>query len=240
MYAFITNYVLQAIAVTVIGYLLGSISFSIIFTKHYAHKDIRAFGSGNAGATNVLRSVGKKAAALTFVFDFLKAVVSMFLGAVVFRFFSPASVDAVVVEIMTKYGVYIGGMSCIFGHIYPLYFGFKGGKGVITTAALMLLMDWRVFLIEMVVFFVSFAIKRIVSLSSILAAAVYPFATLAITVLLDYPYYLARTSMEYAASYVAVTTVVSTVIGILVLVKHRENIKRLRLGEEKPIQFHKS
>ncbi len=224
--------IITAVLTALAGYLLGSISSSIIITKLFIKKDIRSFGSGNAGATNVLRSVGKTAAALTFVFDFLKCVAAVLAG----RFIYMAAASMGYTGLFEQYGVYIAGVCCFIGHIYPLYFHFRGGKGVVTAAAMIALTDWRVFLVLVLVFFVSFFIWRYVSLSSVLAAVTYPIGTFLVTFLLDYsgsPLGGGDKPLEL----VLVATAVALLMCSIVVWKHRENIKRLREGTEKKIFF---
>ena len=105
-----------------VGYLLGSISFAILLTKAFAHEDVRAHGSGNAGATNVLRVAGKKASALTFLLDFCKCVASVLVGYFLVKH---ACVANGVDPEMARLGMYAAGFCCMIGHMYPLYFGFR-------------------------------------------------------------------------------------------------------------------
>ena len=132
--ALLRDYGLQILATVVIGYLVGSVSFSIIFTRLFDKKDIRTMGSGNAGFTNVLRSVGKLPSILTFIFDFAKGLLAVYLGMLIFQ----ASGAPFIVK---QCGIYLAGVACILGHVFPLYFHFKGGKGVLTSAALILIID---------------------------------------------------------------------------------------------------
>ena len=214
-----------------VGYLLGSISFAVILTRMFIKDDVRNYGSGNAGATNVLRAAGKKASALTFLLDFLKCAASVVIGYyVIMHFIGMYGMN----PSYARLGVYAAGFMCIIGHMYPVYFGFRGGKGVVTASAMMFMLDWRVFAICAVVFFSTFFWKKIVSLSSVSAAAAYPFATFAITYFVDF------CSGGYAISYVAMATAVAALCGAVVVIKHRENIKRLMKGEEKPISFKKN
>lgn len=214
-----------------VGYLLGSISFAVILTRAFIKDDVRNFGSGNAGATNVLRAAGKKASALTFLCDFLKCAASVWLGyLIVMHFIELYGMN----PSYSRLGVYAAGFMCIIGHMYPLYFGFRGGKGVVTASAMMFMLDWRVFVICAIVFFSTFFRKKIVSLSSVSAATVYPFATFVITYFVDF------LSGGYAISYVVMATAVSALCGAVVVIKHRANIKRLLRGEEKPISFKKN
>lgn len=196
------------------AYLLGSISFSIVFTKLFQHTDVRKYGSGNAGATNVLRTAGKLPALLTLIFDFLKCVLSILIGIYIFSLYPVPFItpDNTIIR-------FIAGLSCILGHIYPLYFGFKGGKGVISSAALVLLIDWRLFVIGISVFIIMLAVTRIVSLSSITAVVSVPVAT-AVLQLIEHN------------SLIIANTFFAVLFAILVIYKHRSNIKRLLNGTE--------
>ena len=120
--------ILPLLLSALVGYLLGSISFAILLTKAFAHEDVRAHGSGNAGATNVLRVAGKKASALTFLLDFCKCVASVLVGYFLVKH---ACVANGVDPEMARLGMYAAGFCCMIGHMYPLYFGFRGGKGIL-------------------------------------------------------------------------------------------------------------
>ena len=158
----------------VVGYLLGSVNWSIILTWFFKNKeDIRKYGSGNAGMTNVLRTVGKVPAALTFVGDFLKCVAAVLLAVLIAFLFSAFSGTAYPPEFPSVMK-YAAGMACVIGHIFPVFYGFRGGKGVVTAAAMIAFTDWRVFLLVLLTFAVMFAWKRIVSLASVTCAATYP------------------------------------------------------------------
>jgi glycerol-3-phosphate acyltransferase PlsY len=231
----IVHFILPGLAVAAIAYLLGSISFSIIFTKVFKnHEDIRTYGSGNAGATNVLRSVGKGAAALTFVFDFLKCALSVIIGKMIFGYF--AGMFGAPLIIM-QYGAYIAGCACLLGHVFPVYFGFRGGKGVVTSAAMMALIDWRVFVLVLLTFIIAFACKKIVSLGSLLGALVYPIATFLITFFFDYKMQFFSMVEGATLTYVITSTVLSLLISATVAFLHRGNIKRLLAGEEKKLSL---
>ena len=222
--------ILPLLLVAAAGYLLGSISFAIILTRVFAHEDVRSHGSGNAGETNVLRVAGKKASALTFLCDFLKCALSVAIGYYALHFICLANgIDPV----LARLGMYAAGFCCIIGHMYPLYFGFRGGKGVVTAAAMILLLDWRVFLICFAFFALVFAWKKTVSLASICGCLLYPIVTFFITFFIDYKI------GGLPGFYVAMATAVAALIGATVIVKHRANIKRILAGEEKPISFKK-
>ena len=214
----------------VVAYLLGSINTAVIVTKIVTKgkQDIRQMGSGNAGFTNVLRSVGKVPAIFTIVCDALKCVIAVIIGWFIFSF---VSADSVAVSSDLSYiGKYIAGIFCIFGHSYPVYFNFKGGKGVVTAAGLMLSEDWRVFLLILTTFLLVFIFTKIISISSITCAVLYAVYTFIITFFVDY-----RGGAGYSLSYVIISTAAALIIGVFVIVKHKENIGRLLRGEEKKI-----
>lgn len=215
--------------VAVIAYLLGSINTAVMVTSIVTKgkKDIRDMGSGNAGFTNVLRSVGKAPAIVTIVCDALKCVVAVLIGGLIFSF---ATADNQIMSSeFVSLGKYIAGIFCILGHSYPVYFHFKGGKGVVTAAALIATEDWRVFIGVFGAFLIVFLITKIISASSITAAVVYgPFTFLA-TFFIDYM------NNGFSPMYVAFSTTAAVIIGVFVIVKHKENIGRLMRGEEKKI-----
>ena len=129
------------------------------------------------------------------------------------------------------------GLGRLLVHVFPIYFGFRGGKGVVTSAAMMALIDWRVFLIVLLVFVITFAAKKIVSLGSVLGAAVYPVATFLVTFFFDYRMQFLSMVSDATLSYVIASTVFALLIGLTVIILHRANIKRLLAGEEKRISF---
>ena len=219
--------------VAAVAYLLGSVNPAVIVTRiaTKGKKDIRDMGSGNAGFTNVLRSVGKIPAIITIVCDALKCVIAVLLGGLLFTLMvnhhygdQQAALSAQVVNL----GKYIAGIFCIIGHSYPLYFHFKGGKGVVSSAALMLTEDWRVFLMILGTFLIVFLISKIISLGSITGAVLYGPYTFLATFVFDY-----LNGSGYYLSYVVLSTVAALIIGVFVTVKHKEHIGRLLRGEEK-------
>lgn len=230
---FIKDYWIRILLTVLIPYLLGSISFSIIVTSKVAEKqDIRSMGSGNAGFTNVLRSVGKMPAILTMIGDFSKGIVAVLFGKMMFFNVYTASCNDFVIM---QYGAYLAGVCCLLGHIYPCFFNFKGGKGVLSTAAVILVIDWRVLCIVLGLFLIVLYFTKIVSLGSICAAVSYPISTFLITFFVDYRPNI-NTQSGVPITYVTVSTIVTFVMGMFVVYKHRSNIRRLMDGTEKRIQ----
>lgn len=225
------NIFLAIFLTALVAYLLGSVNSSILITRLFGQKtDIRQMGSGNAGATNVLRSVGRLAAALTFLCDFLKCVLAVVAGRAIFSyFFQIPAINPMVIE---QTGAYIAGIVCILGHIYPLYFGFRGGKGVVTSIAMIMIIDWRVSIIVWAAFFIAVIFSKMVSLGSVCGAGIYPFATFFLTYFYDY-----HSSATVPLSYVVVATISSFIIGCIIIIKHRANIKRILNGTEKKVSL---
>ena len=211
------------------AYLLGSINTAIVVTKIVTKgkQDIRQLGSGNAGFTNVLRSIGKVPAIITIVSDALKCITAVLIGGFIF---SSISADTQMLQgEFINCGKYVAGIFCILGHSYPVYFHFKGGKGVVAAAALMATEDWRVFILIITTFLILFFATKIISLSSIICSGLYPIYTFLITFIFDY------LNSDYSVSYVVLSTLATLIIGVFVIVKHKSNIGRLIRGEEKKI-----
>ncbi|MEF9865231.1 MAG: glycerol-3-phosphate 1-O-acyltransferase PlsY [Oscillospiraceae bacterium] len=203
---YITGFTLLAAAV---AYLLGSLNFAIIVSRVLYHKDIRTFGSGNAGMTNVLRTFGKGAAALTIIGDMGKGTVSVLFA----KWLLNSALGAPMPSI-----AYIAAIAAMLGHLFPLYFKFKGGKGVSVAAGAIIAIEPIVVLILFVAFVAIFAFSRMVSLASIICAALYPIVTYL------YLLYMGRDAF--------VCTGLSVIMAVLVIYMHRENIKRLCAGTE--------
>ena len=155
------------IIVIVASYLIGSISFSVIFTKRFAGFDVRKRGSGNAGSTNVLRTAGKKVAILTLICDILKGVISLLLAILVGNIFNvDYNTKATLVE--------FAGIFAVLGHTFPLFFEFKGGKGVATALGVLLMFNWKIGLICLIFALIIMALTKMVSLGSVAAAILFP------------------------------------------------------------------
>ncbi len=232
MLSFLENSWLAMLLAALVAYLLGSVNFAILVTKRFSGKDIRSFGSGNAGATNVLRSQGKLPAVLTFVGDLLKSMVAVFIGGLLLQVLQLAPAEAHNAELLMYnaenlrlVGAYLAGVLCLIGHIYPVFFQFKGGKGVMTTFGMTLLLDWKTALIMLGIFLVVVLLTRMVSLGSILAGVAMPFITFGIR------HYANGQRWETAAF----CSAVAVLIAVIVIVKHRENIVRICKGTENKI-----
>lgn len=208
------------------SYLLGSVNFSIIVTRLIAHKDIRQDGSGNAGATNVLRSVGKVPAFLTVLGDMGKVILAIY--------FTRLIIGAEFFNAFPAFWNYLTGLFAVLGHMYPLYFKFKGGKGVASCAGMILILDWRIFLIEFVIFSLVILVSKMVSLGSLTMAVTYPALTWFFYV--KAPLTGAITSLEFIRPYERIlVTLFALIFSLLVIWKHRENVKRIFKGTEHKI-----
>lgn len=198
---------------SIIGYLLGSVNTSIIIGKIVYKTDVREHGSGNAGATNVLRTFGKAAAIAVIAGDFLKGVLACLIGRYVFGEVDPGTGIFL--------GEYFAGFFAVIGHNWPAYFGFKGGKGVMTSFAVILMFSPVEALICLGAFIVIVAITRYVSLGSMLSAVLF----LILAFILNEPLPM----LLIGAAMVA-----------LIIIRHSANIKRLIAGNEKKLSFKKT
>ena len=202
----------------VVGYLLGSLSFAVIVSKTKFKKDIRNYGSNNAGMTNTARTFGKKAAAVVFLGDFIKPMIA----ALIALFLISGKDNPVGCA-------YIAGTAAVIGHIFPVFFGFKGGKGVASMFGVATVMSPISVPILAVPFFVTLSASKMVSLSSIISAACVPVVTFVIYKFLPFlnPLLL-RGDWK-------IPTVCTAIIAILVIFMHRSNIERIKKGEERKI-----
>ncbi|MCQ2454542.1 MAG: glycerol-3-phosphate 1-O-acyltransferase PlsY [Clostridia bacterium] len=206
--------VFTAVIAVICAYLLGSINFAVVFIRAFINKDVRNIGSGNAGTTNAMRAGGKKVGILTFLCDFAKGVFSAFLGKIVFSYLFEITAINYVKPI---YGAYICGFVCLIGHIWPLFFEFRGGKGVATGVGVFFVICPIASLIGLVAFTVCFLISRTVSLSSIIGTV-----SVVATALILY---------DKSAMFLP-QLVMGCIMGIMVIVKHKDNIKKIIKGEE--------
>ena len=212
---------MEYIIIAIIAYLIGSINFSILISKKKAGYDIRQKGSGNAGTTNMLRNLGKKYAAITLICDVLKGVVAIGIAIIVGNILGDTN-KALLVQ--------IAGVAVVIGHTFPIFFGFKGGKGVAISLGILLMTNWQLGLICLVFALVLMALTRVVSMGSIAAAILYPVLTLFV----GGGHYIVE-STGLGNGYF----IYSVILAIIVIFNHRENIKRILSGTENKISFNK-
>ena len=193
--------VLKIVIVLVLSYLIGSISSSIIISKIMTGEDIRKHGSGNAGATNALRVLGKKGGILTLLGDILKTVIAILISKAILK------ED-------TSLAVYLSGVGAVLGHNYPVWFGFKGGKGIAVSITAILFADYKIGLIVLVVSLLIMATTKYVSLGSVLGASLCILLSLV---------------LRWGDVYYILFTVI---VGLLAIYRHKANIVRLLKGEE--------
>lgn len=193
------------------AYLIGSINFAIIVTRIFAHEDIRKYGSGNAGMTNVLRTLGKGPAALVTIGDFCKGVLAVFISYLLLR-----TVGGTEPPFYTNYVVAV---MVLLGHCFPVFYGFRGGKGILVSAGVILVLNPLILLALLAIFLVVVIASRIVSLASITVAVAYPILTLIFGLVGQDPYLLWD-------------VLVALCVGGAVVWMHRSNIRRLLQGTE--------
>ncbi len=224
MWSFLANSWLALLLTVVSAYLLGSINWAIIFTRLFSHKDIRTVGSGNAGATNVLRSQGVLPAMLTVIGDIGKGVLAVIVGAWLMSHvnltdgantYSPSSLHLI--------GGYMAGLFCVVGHMFPVFYGFRGGKGVLASLGMFFVIDWRIAVLGLLLFLITVAISRMVSLGSVVVASYVPVLTLIFRLWVD----------KMSTSAVIFCTVLSGIIAAIVIWKHGSNVRRIRSGTER-------
>ena len=208
------------IIMAAIAYLIGSINFSVIISKKMAGFDVREKGSGNAGSTNVLRTVGKKAAIITLVCDILKGVVSVLIALLVGAIAGESANSAIVVE--------IAALAVVIGHTFPVFFGFRGGKGVATSLGVILIVNWKIALICLVFALALMALTRMVSLGSISASVLFAVLTMFIR-----DSYIGGIDFDFSF------IIFGILLAALVIFNHRSNLKRIINGTENKLNFKK-
>ena len=196
------------------GYLIGSINSSIVLSK-LKKNDIREHGSGNAGATNTLRVMGKSAAVVVVLGDALKAVVTFLLAWLIGHSFG---LDAA----GTQYCKYIAALFTILGHNFPVFFGFKGGKGILTSTTIIFLFNWQIGIMVLLVGVALIVLTRYVSVGSLVGCVLYPMFVLSFNSGETYFYKKAH-------------LILALVLGILGIWRHKSNIKKLLKGKESRI-----
>ena len=193
----------------VFAYLIGSLNFAVIISKLFFKDDVRLHGSGNAGATNMLRTYGNAAGIATFVCDALKGAVSVLLSML----------------ILGEGGAYVGGLFCILGHIFPVFYKFRGGKGVVVSAVTILCLEPLAFLFLLVLFVLIVGMSKYISLGSVICAFFFP---------------LIQNAFSQADGFISfISTTISVLIAVIVIVMHKENIKRLMNRTENKLSFKK-
>jgi len=212
---------MERIICLVIGYIIGCIQTAFIIGKIMGKIDIRDFGSGNAGTTNVTRVLGAKAGAIVFVCDILKAVIAYCICAFIFKgggtFFGEGNV---------LWGIYAG-VGVILGHDFPFYLGFKGGKGIASTLGLILCIDWRVALTTYIIGLAVVIAKKYISLCSLVMVVVAPVSMVLFSL-------IRKNEINIEA------VVLMSAIGFLAYYQHIPNIKRLIRGEENKFSIKKN
>lgn len=202
----------------VFAYLIGSINFAILISRAFYGKDVRNYGSNNAGMTNVFRTFGKIPAIVTFLGDFVKGIVSLLICNILFSSF-----------LKTESPIYASGLigiCALLGHVFPIFYKFKGGKGVAVSAGVLLAVDWIVFLFVVLIFAFVFLTSKIVSLSSIVSA-------------LTYPIFIFVKCLIVGESLIdsIICVFFALVISSIIVFMHRANIKRLLNGNEPKIKM---
>ena len=208
----------------IIPYLLGSINFGVIISNKEYNDDIRNHGSGNAGATNMLRTFGVKASVLTMVGDMLKAVIAVGLGYLIVGtnvvLADPETGD--LFRYKDQFGAAIAGFFVMMGHMFPIYFKFKGGKGVATSAMVILMISPITCLFCFLIFVIIVVGTKYVSLGSIMGMIFYPIILTA-----------------FSGGQNPTACIMAVLMALAVVFMHRENIKRLRDGNERKISLGK-
>lgn len=202
------------------SYLLGSVNSAIIVSKVLFRDDIRKHGSGNAGMTNMLRTYGKKAAVLTLIGDMMKTVLSVGMAGLFFGF-------QYIGGMSVNYVLYVAGLLAAIGHVFPCFYLFKGGKGVLVTATMGLILTPLVFLALFVIFVIAVALWRYISLGSVTVAVLYPVA-------LDF--YFKAVLHAQPSGPILLT---SMLLAALIVWCHRENLKRITNRTENKFSFGK-
>lgn len=209
------NFELTVTLVAVLlSYLLGSLSSAVIISRLFYGDDIRMSGSGNAGATNMLRTHGKKTAALTLFFDVLKGVIAIFV----------ASLFAALIDtpFYAQLLPFLSGICVVLGHSFPIFFGFRGGKGVATSLGVVLVLNYQVALIVMFFALLIMLITRYVSLGSVIAGILY--------IAVDTSY------MIFTDNFFMPELIFDIILGGMLILRHRQNIKRLLNGTENKLK----
>lgn len=206
----------QLIVIALISYLLGSVNLSIIISKAMGKGDIREHGSGNAGTTNTLRTLGKLPALAVLLWDILKGVISVLLAKWIITLGNGEITPELLAE-HRDYAMALSAIMAVLGHNFPIYFGFKGGKGVATSLGVILAIEWPLGIACFVFALVMILLTRMVSVGSILVAILYPILTFFV-------------GKEFYNSWVYLA--LALLLAASVLIRHRANMKRILAGKE--------
>lgn len=212
---------IEYMIMAIIAYCIGSLNISIFISKKMGGFDLREKGSNSTGATNVLRTLGKKAAAITLLFDILKGIVAIAISMIIGNIMKETNQELL---------LQIAGIAVVIGHTFPIFFGFKGGKGVATSIGILLMSNWKIGLICFIFALVLMILTRMVSVGSCAAAILFPVLTLFIN-----DSYTILTEGKSGNTYF----VYSVILAVIVLYNHRSNIKRLLNGTENKLSFKK-
>ena len=207
--------------IVLVAYLLGSVNSAVLVSRILYRADIRTQGSGNAGLTNMFRVYGKRAAIFTLLGDILKTVLSILITAIFFGFWYSHALSV-------NYFCYIAALFCVIGHIKPIYYGFRGGKGVLCTAVAVLVLAPPVFAVLFIAFALIVWMTRYISLGSIVVAGLLPLTLQA--------YMQIIMGDEY---YNGMIVLFGVVFGVIVIFCHRANLGRLWRHEENKFSFHR-
>lgn len=211
----------------IIPYLLGSLNFGVLISRKKFNDDVRTHGSGNAGTTNMLRTYGTKAAVFTLLGDMLKAVIAVGLGYLIVGVNAQVTdANGVSYRMVDQFGAAIAGLFVMLGHMFPIFFKFKGGKGVATSGIVILMLSPITCLICLVVFLVVVIGTRYVSLGSVMGMSLFPII-------------LNAWSHAYDPPRNSTACMISVVMAVLVVFMHRENLKRLANRTESKLSFKK-
>ncbi len=206
----------------IVCYFVGSVNGAVVISTAHGGDDVRKEGSGNAGMTNMIRSRGIIPGVMTFLIDTFKGTVVCLIAKI---WILPYIYSALPYELLRpEYTVYYCALACIFGHIYPVFFGFKGGKGVSTTLGVGLVCCWQTAVIALSLFIVLFIATRIVSVGSLAAAVSLPILN-----------FFFATRIEGSKYAVLIQVLLIAVMSLNIIVSHRANIVRLIRGEEKKL-----
>lgn len=217
----VKNILLACVLTAAGGYLLGSILFGVLISKVMYNDDVRNHGSGNAGMTNVLRTYGKLPAVFTTLGDVGKSVAAVNLGRFIFDALLSGTGAAWQNPLDSVCGAYLAAIFCMIGHSRPIFFGFKGGKGVLVGAGSALATEPLVCAVLLAIFLIEVAVTRIVSLGSIIIAALYPVGTL-----------INLIARGANLPTILFSTICCVIMAAMVIWLHRSNIERLKNGTE--------